>query len=224
MSKIMTIFIALVALFLSVAGAVQPVMAGPYDGPDVRKDILIDKRVGIPHGSNGNISYEYVDNVSTDTYTYQPHEVVFFELRVRNTSNVDLIDVKISDFGPQYFELFENPGVLVDNQQILNLDAGDFEPNEEKVFVIRGRIFNSDNVPTGTTCITNRARAGAGSVADEDTAQFCFHKGETRVTKGGTTPVVTTETIPSTGPEHGLMIMGLASVLGYIGLRLRNAA
>jgi uncharacterized repeat protein (TIGR01451 family) len=216
-----TMVLALIALFLSASAAVNPVFAGQYDGPHENKSILIDKRVGIPHQSKGQVTYEFVDNISTDRYTFKPSDVVFFEIRIKNTSNVALIGVKLSDFEPQYFELFENPGVLINNKDILSIEAGDFAAGEEKVFTVRGRIMNSGNVPSGTTCIINRARAEASNVSDEDTAQFCFNKPTDKVTSQKGAPVKV-ETIPSTGPEHGLMIMGLASALGYAGTRLKK--
>lgn len=221
MIKKTTTVLALIALFLSVTAAGNPVFAGQYDGPHENKTISIDKRVGIPHQSKGQVTYEYVDNVSTDRYTFKPSDEVFFEIRVKNTSNVALIGVKLSDFEPQYFELFENPGVLINNKDILSIEAGDFAAGEEKVFTVRGRIMNSGDVPSGTTCIINRARAEVSNVSDEDTAQFCFNK-PTEDAPVRKETVVKVETIPSTGPEHGLMIMGLASVLGYAGTRLKK--
>lgn len=215
MKKFIVTILAIVALFVSAS----PAVADSYGGPSETKDILIDKRVGVPYNSQGETRVEYIDNVSTDRHTYRPHDVVFFELRVKNTSTVRLHDVKITDFGPEYFTMFENPGDVLNN--ILNLDAGDFGPGEEKAFVIRGRIFHNDSVPTGTTCIVNRVRAESEGVADEDTAQFCFHKGTSPVTKGGV-PAPVPETIPSTGATDSLAILSLASMLGYAGLRLRK--
>lgn len=215
MKKILTL-LAFTALFLSAGSVVAPAFAGPYDSPSVTKNILIDKRVGLPHNSKGNTTYTFVDNISADTYAFNPSDIVFFELHVKNTSNVALTDVEVTDFGPIHFDIYENPGVKVDGENTIKIKAGDFAAGEEKVFSVRGRIHNTDKVSLGTTCIVNRARAAAGSVSDEDTAQFCFKKGMTTTTK--------VETIPSTGPEHTLMIMGLASVLGYVGTRLKKLA
>lgn len=217
MKKIIVAFIALIAFLLSAQVAHADTYGSPYDGPTESKDILIDKLVGVPYETKGGVvNQEYIDNVSTDRYTYSPFQVVYFSLRVKNTSNVDLINVVVRDFAPDYVTLFENPGTVDGNT--LSLNAGDFAPGEEKTFIIRGRINHENDVPTGTTCVTNVARAEGDGVADEDTARFCFHKGATQ-TKGGITE---TETIPSTGAEHGMLIMTLSTVVGAFGLKLRK--
>lgn len=226
MRKVTTIFIAFMAIVMGTMLAQKPVMAGSYDGPDIRKDITIDKRVALPNGDH----VTYVDNISSGTYTFRPDNTVWFELRIKNTSNVDLINVKVADFGPQYFQLLEEGGILIDGQNILNIEAGDFKAGEEKVFIVKGRINNKNAVPNGVTCITNRARAGAGGVADEDTAQFCFSKNEptptpvTVVRTKGSGTVTKTVTIPSTGPEHTFTVVVISTILGYIGLKLKNRA
>lgn len=204
---------ATLAVFLCLsfgAGSVMADQYGPYGGPEEQKEILIDKMVGMPIDVKGGTSVQYVDNIAADDYLFSSNEAVYFRLLVRNTSDVRLEDVVISDFAPDYFGLIENPGDV--EGDVLTLNAGDFEPNEEKVFIIRGRVDTS--IPAGTTCVTNRARAESGDVADEDTSQFCIQS------EGGIE--IPPETIPEAGAAEGVLISSLAAAVGYLGMRIRR--
>ena len=202
MKQVVLVLLA-VALLLANAVAVQ---ADTYEPDEPSKNILIDKMVGEPRDVDDAVDYHYVDNLGSDDHLFSPSDYVWFKLRVKNTSNTMLEDVVVKDYAPAYFTLDEDS----------TINAGDFEAGEEKIYYIRGRIHGSDDAPKGTTCVTNKARAEADGVSDEDTAQFCFTQ------PGGETKGVTT--IPSTGPEDSLLVAWIATLLGYFGLKLRKAS
>lgn len=201
----------LIALISASSAFVMPAFAGSYDSPKYNRSITVDKKVAMPTTTKGGTTNTYYDNISASTYTFTPGQDVSFEIKVRNTSEVALTHVIVKDFGPQYLFLKAIPGTLDEGSNTLTIEAGDMAINEEKTFTVHARIKPAGQLPTGTTCMTNKAHASADGVADEDTSSLCVKHG-------------TAETIPTTGPEQGLAMLGLASIMGYIGLRLRNMA
>lgn len=226
-TKKITKTVAVLALLLSMTAATLSLgasraYADPYQPTTPSKDILIDKMVGKPVSDKGTVTYDYVDNLTAQDHTFKPGDVVYFRLRVKNTSQATLTDVVVKDFEPSYFTLSNDPGTV--SSETLSINAGNFEPGEEKVYIIQGRIDNTESTPTGTTCVTNKARAEDDGIVDEDTAQFCFNETSTSTTKGTTTTVTVPTEVPSTGAEDGLLIVASAFGLAVLGFRLYRTA
>lgn len=208
-----TITTSLIALGMALAVStmlIQPVFAGSYDSP-VHRSIMIDKKVGMPSNTKGGSVTVFYDNIPAQTYSFSPNQDVTYTLKVKNTSGVALTNVIVKDFGPSYMYLKAVGGTLDEGTQTLTIQAGDMAVNEEKSFTVHARIKPASQIPTGTVCATNKAHASADGVSDTDTAQLCIKNG-------------TAATIPTTGPESGLALLGLASAMGYIGMRLRKLA
>lgn len=223
-NKNITKTVAVLALILSMTAATlslgaSSAYADPYQPTTPSKEILIDKMVGKPVTDKGTVDYDYVDNLTSNDHTFKPGDIVYFRLRVKNTSQAKLTDVVVKDFEPSYFTLSNDHGTV--SSETLSINAGNFEPGEEKVYIIRGRIDNNDSVPTGTTCVTNKARAEDDGISDEDTAQFCINKS---TVKGETTTVPVPTTIPSTGAEDGLLILVSALGLAAAGFKLHKTS
>jgi len=195
--------------------------ADTYVPTQPTKEILIDKMVGRPvTTSNGTTDYEFVDNLTSNDYAFKSAQVIFFRLRVKNTSQAKLTSVTVKDFKPSYTNLIDDPGIVTNG--ILVINAGDFEPGEEKVYIIRGRVDNNpDNIPFGTTCVSNTARAEEASVSDEDTAQFCIRKPAGEV-KGAEVPAP--GKIPATGAQDTFLVVIGALGFAFAGLKLRKIA
>lgn len=202
--------ITIITLALGVLILAQPISAGSYDSP-VHKSIMIDKKVGMPSNTKGGSVMAYYDNIPAQTYSFSPSQDITYTIKVKNTSGVALTGVVVKDFGPTHTYLKEVTGSLDEGTNTLTIQAGDFAVNEEKFFTVHAKVKPASQVPTGTSCVINKAHASADGASAEDTSSICI--------KNGTAP-----TIPTTGPEHGIALMGLASVMGYVGMRLRKMA
>ncbi len=202
--------ITISALALSMLFLAQPIFAGSYDSP-VHRSIMIDKKVGMPSNTKGGTVMAYYDNIPAQTYSFSPLQDVTYSIKVKNTSGVALTGVVVKDFGPTHTYLKGVTGTLDEDTNTLTIQAGDFAVNEEKTFTVHAKIKPASQVPTGTSCVINKAHASTDGVSAEDTSSICINNGSA-------------SSIPTTGPEHGIALMGLASVMGYVGMRLRKMA
>lgn len=200
--------------------AIAPISFGqyaPYTPPTSTISILVEKKVGNPVIEKGSTTVTYVDNLGQNDHKFKANEDVWFQVQVKNTSNAKLNGVTLKDFVPANIEPIEGPGTYDTANRVLTVNAGDFEVNEEKTYTFKMRVVPSDKLPDMSVgCVSNKAQAYNNDVTDEDTAQLCIEKVVTT-----TTPVV--KKIPSTGPEQGLLIYTMSTVLAYAGLKLRKA-
>ncbi len=173
---------------------------GPY-GPAGAPSILVNKMVGKPGGQTkgGLSSLEYVDNLSVNDYKFKPGQEIFFQLKVKNTSNQNLDNVTVKDYVPSYLEPIEGPGTYDGNSRIITINAGSFSVDEEKIYVFKMKILSQDKLPAdkGLFCLVNKADASTDGTYDDDTSQFCIEK-----------EVVAPVKVPSAGPELGLILLG----------------
>src|SRR3989338_6907440 len=77
---------------------------GQYGQPCPSYAIVVDKMVGLPGTSNDANSYQYVDNLNTSDSRFKPDQVVFFKVKVKNTSTAKLTSVEVKDAIPSYLE------------------------------------------------------------------------------------------------------------------------
>ncbi|MEX1052403.1 MAG: hypothetical protein WEC80_00980 [Patescibacteria group bacterium] len=211
--RLVTYIIALV-LF---AGSFSPVFAqyGPYGGPDVSKSILLDKKVGKPFQSKGGSSIDYLDNLSSSDFRFDPGQEVLFKITVKNTSDAKLYGITVSEFVPSYLTKVLGPGSYSSENRTITINAGDFAKGEEKTYSFTFKIAGQEALPSdkGVICLVNKAQASGDSVFDEDTSQFCIEK-----------QVVGVKEVPAAGPGLGLgllVLQGLGVGTG-IWLRKRN--
>ncbi len=215
---------ALVVLFLSTNSSVALAQYGPYQGPQPSLSILIDKLVGVPTAQGSETVVNFVDNLGVNDFKFKADNIVFFKLKVKNTSNVSLDNVVVKDNAPAYVDLFENPGTYDSVNRVLTINVGSLGVNQEKEYIVRARVTSSGNLPvdSGIVCVMNKAVASNDKVSDEDTAQLCIEKPVLGTTSTTTTTVPSVTKIPSTGPEAGMLILSMSGALGYLGLKLRK--
>ena len=220
MKKLMTLLTSISIFLLFAFSLNSPVNAaqnGAYEGPSTSTAILVDKLIGVPHSvKDGGTDYTYVDNLTVNDYRHHPEQYVFFRIRVKNTSQNTLDNVVITDFGPQYVQMFADPGTVSGNN--LTLNVGTLKAQEEKVYIVKGRVVRQDQLPAdqGVVCVTNKAQAASGSVTDDDTAQFCIEKSVT-TTKGGVPAQV-----PKAGAADGMLITVMAGAMAYLGRKFNK--
>lgn len=196
--------------FGQISGVTSPslVFAQQY-GPSPSHSILIDKYVGKPE--NGKI--KYVDNLSVSDYKFLPNNDVYFQIKVKNTSNEKLHSITVRDYLPEFINAIEGPGEFDHNNHRITISAGDFNANEEKIYIIKTRIFNQDQLPSdkGLFCVVNKAEAYNDKAYSIDQSNFCFEK-----------QVGTTSSTPKAGPEMNVLILSFASLMAVAGFKLRK--
>lgn len=204
MKKVLSgIFLLLCFMFLVTSVYAQ------YGGETPSYSIIIDKMVAKPGTS------DYVDNLSVSDPRFAPSQDVWFKIKVKNTSNKTLTNVQVRDYLPWYLEPISGPGSFDSNTRIISWNAGDFAVDEEKTYFLKAKIFSQANLPAdkGLFCVINKADARNDNVFDDDSAQLCIEKSVQGVT-----------TVPSAGPELGLLILtGNLFGLG-LGLKLKKSA
>lgn len=213
------VFLAIVLCFMFYVSAVFADcngQYGQYGGCPPSVTILVDKFVGKPNTSVTNAtSADYVDNLSPTDPRFRAGQAIFFKAKVKNTSNTSLYNVTVKDNIPSYIEPLEGPGTYDGNARVITFNAGDFSPDEEKVYYFKMQIDSVKYLPADKSlfCIVNQVKAYNDRTSDDDTAQFCVEKEVTGVTK-----------VPSAGPEMGVLLLGLNFAGIGIGMFLKKRA
>lgn len=174
---------------------------GQYGGCNPSLSIVIDKMVGKPDINIKNASNAtYVDNLSSSDPRFKPSQIVYFKIKVKNTSTETLHEITLKDTVPWYLEPIDGPGIYDINTRTITYSIGDISPDEEKIYYLKMQVLAQNQLPEekGLMCITNRVQVSNVNVYDDDTSQLCIEKQVTGVAK-----------TPSAGPEYGLILMGL---------------
>lgn len=209
-------FLTLATLLLTFNANAQYGQYGGYGGSTPSQSILVDKLVGLPTAATkgGTSNIKYVDNLSSVDFKFQPNQEVFFQIKVKNTSNNTLTNVVLKDFLPQFADAKEGPGTINNASKTITVNIGNLNSGEEKVFTLKTQILTQDKLPAnqGLFCMINKAEATAdNNIQDDDSSQFCVEK-----------QVVGVTTVPSAGPELGPMLLaGELAILGT-GLFLKR--
>ncbi len=180
---------------------------GQYGQPCNSYSIVVDKMVAKPGTS------DYVDNLSVSDPRYKPSEYVMFKVTIKNTSTTTFGGMTAKDYVPSYLTPVEGPGTFDSNTRIITWDAGFFNVDEQKTYYFKMQINSDSNLPAdkGLFCVVNRADATSNTTYDDDSSQLCIEK-----------QVLGTTTVPSAGPEMGLLLLA-GNFLGVgIGLKLRK--
>jgi len=211
MKKSFIVLTFLTSLFLvsAVPSFAQYGQYGQYGQTTPSLSILIDKQVGKPVGTTkgGITEVEYVDNLTLSDVRFKPGAEVNFKIRVKNTSNVVLNSVIVTDTVPAYIEPIEGPGTYNATTRIITFNAGNFAVGEEKIYFLKTQLYGQDKLPSdrGLMCITNYAKAYNDNTSDDDTAQFCIEK-----------EVIGVKQAPKAGPELNFLL--LAGQMGLLGV------
>ncbi|HRN70901.1 MAG TPA: hypothetical protein PLS49_07020 [Candidatus Woesebacteria bacterium] len=173
---------------------------GQYGGGAPSYTISIDKTVGTGSTTKGGV-VTYVDNFAISDPRFKPNQKVYFQVKVKNTSNTTVTNVEVTDILPSYVEAAEGPGSYDQNTKIISWKYDQLKAGEEKVEEITAQIYTQNNLPAdkGIICMANKATVKVGSAYDEDTAQFCVEKEVVGVTQ-----------VPTAGPEYGLIVTALS--------------
>jgi len=223
MKKTTAILITLITAITFITVIPSPAFAqygqyGQYGQPSPAESILIDKQVGKPVFKAGTTkggmtispTVQYVDNLTPSDVRFQPGMEIMFKIRVKNTSNVTMDNVMVTDKIPAYIEPIEGPGAYDANSRVISFNAGTFKADEEKIYYFKMQWFAQNKLPSdkGLICVSNYAKASSLNASDDDTAQACVEK-----------QVVGVKAAPKAGPEMTILLV--AGQLGMLGLGLK---
>lgn len=158
----------------------------------VTTQLLVNKKVWDPDGK------VFVDNLAASGHRFVAGDTVTFTVDIKNVGSTTLTNVNFSDTLPSF--------LVWQSGDSLNSTISTLSPGETKTLTIVARVISDP--PGGVTCNVNTAFASTSGASDSDSAQLCV---ENRV-KGVTT-------IPSTGPEQGVLV--LLPALGAFGYFLK---
>src|SRR3990167_11521089 len=149
---------------------------GPYNG-ESSTSIMIDKTVGRAITTKGGI-FSYVDNNSPSDARFAPDGRVYFQIKVKNTSNVNLNNVEVSDIMPNEVVAVEGPGAYNEQTKTISWKYESLKAGEERTEKIIAQINPQNALPAnkGVICMINKSTVRAAGAYDEDTAQFCVEK------------------------------------------------
>ena len=170
---------------------------GQYGGAPQAVSIVIDKQVGKAGNTKGAV-VNYVDNFSPSDPRFSPGEKVYFQIKVKNTSNIDLSNIKVQDVLPEFIEPLEGPGTLDKVARTITYNIDSLKSGEEKINNVLATVVAQEKLPAdrGLMCLVNKAQVTVNDKGDADTAQFCVEK-----------QVVTAKQVPTAGPEFGLVLL-----------------
>lgn len=206
-------FISIISL-LALLGAV-PAYAQYYvpQGGGPAKQIFINKLVFNPN------TRLFVDNLGINDHRFLASNEVIFQIRVQNSGQENLTNLKVLDSIPNFVDFVSGPGSFNTQTRTLEFKIDNLAVNETKTFEVRIRVRNSENLPQNqVSCVTNVATV-TDSVSAQDSSTFCIESRilgvELPVTgKGGEVLPGVTE-LPVTGPaETTLILLGSLGLLG----------
>lgn len=209
MKRIFAILLSLTTFFLLLTTNSH----AQYGQPPPSYSVLIDKMVGKPSQDKGATSYEYVDNLSPSDPRFSPSQEVWFKVKVKNTSEINITAVEVKDYVPTYLEPLEGPGIWNGDTRIITWNAGDFNINEEKIYYLKMIVAAQNSLPAdkGLFCVVNKVDARNNIVYDDDSSQLCIEK-----------QVMAVQKVPSAGPEFGLILLSGEIVILAGGLIIKQ--
>ena len=173
---------------------------GQYAGGAPSTSIMIDKTVSRGEETKGGIT-QYVDNYAATDPRFSAGQKVFFQIKVKNTSNVTLKNLQVKDILPSYLDASEGPGAYDANTKTISWTYPELKAGEEKIEKIVGVVVDQSRMPQdkGLFCVSNKSTVNANNSYDEDAAQFCIEK-----------QVIGAAQVPTACPEYGILVTALS--------------
>jgi len=203
------LFLLLISLF-GVLINPKNVKADSYSSDD-QKTISIDKKLRSIHDS------KYVDNISSSTRTFRNGDVVEFFVKVTNSGDTKLKNIKVTDNLPPFLKLIFYPGSYNSTDNKVEWTIDELNAGHSQEFLIRAKIDKATEVKT-LTRETNVASVRVDELgARDDATYYILHK-EVSTVEDGKGEII----VPVTG--SGTLIFETIGVIsaGLTGLALRK--
>ena len=149
----------------------EPVYGGGVITPR-EGEIVVDKMVKNP--STGI----YVDNLGPTDPKYRPLDIVYFQIKVSNPTNVDLPKVDVVDTLPDYVDYMSGAESYDQDNRQLRFSINDLKAEETQIVEIKARVSHQSSIPEdkSVVCPVNVVEAELGDKTDRDESQFCIEK------------------------------------------------
>ena len=209
--------IMLVTAHTATAADTQYGQYGQYGGNIQSQSVTIDKKVARPGTT------EFVDNLLPSDPRYVPNQQLWYQIKVRNTTNTQMDNVTVTDIIPDYIEPVEGPGNYFADTHTIEFTIGSLAAGEERVYTFKMQVIAQDRLPYDRSLIcetvntndysvrahvTNVAEVYVGdTMTDRDQSQLCIEKTIGTVTN--TKPGIAIKQVPNTGPEFGMALVAL---------------
>lgn len=230
MKKLLTKLPTLVAVFVmaavfsiskTYAQECYTTYSGGYGGGEVcdEGNVSLDKVVWQYQDNDGNEVKAWKDNIDSSDYKFVAGEEMRFELRVKNTGDVELNAVTVRDILPSYLN-WKSGGEYFSSTRTVEWKLYNLEPGGTEVVQFTAVFVSSSDLPAGITCVTNKGEVYVddSDARDVDTAVICAQKGESEKKT-----VLGVTTLPETGPEMPVVTIVISSLVGLGGVALLKA-
>jgi uncharacterized repeat protein (TIGR01451 family) len=190
---------ALAILFLSLNPI--EVKAQSYSDNN-QKMISIDKKVRSIHDSS------YVDNIASSTKVFYQDDIIEFQIKVTNTGDNTLKNIKVTDQLPPFLKLIFYPGTYDSTNNKIDWTIDQLDAGNSQDFLVRAKIDQVKDVKT-LTKETNTSSVSVDELGAKDDASYFIAAG------GGVS-------IPNTGDGSLPIKTGIVITLGLAGFLVRK--
>lgn len=173
---------------------------GGGETPDEPKDEPRTKTKNYSIDLNKKVRFEGEDSWKDKIYGADSEDVIEFRIKITNTGNSEIDDLKMTDYLPDELERVGGSG--------LTEYFGDLEVAEEKTFVIKAKV--KPQYLNEERCVVNEAKVEHDEAnKSKDSATVCF--GEVEI-----------EELPETGPTATVILAIAGMVFVFSGFRMRS--
>jgi len=186
-------------LILSLITA-KSVRADNYDNGGDGRQIVVDKEIKA-------ISQEYWhENLSSQTITFAAENYLEFKIKIKNSGDKELKNIKVIDNLPYEVRPIEHPGDYNQDNHNITWLIDQLDKGEENEFYLKVQVKPTDNLEQGRlVCLHNRVEARSETNEyDYDTARFCID-----------TRILGVEVLPEAGNETLIATLIATSIIGF---------
>lgn len=171
-----TTLAALAVLSLSLAKPTE--IKAQYSTTETKKEISIDKTI------RGIGDTQYFDNIESSRKVFYENDVIEFKIKVENTGNQDLVNIKASDKLPNNLTLIFFPGTYNSNERLIEWTIDRLSPGEHKEYLVRAKVTDVTEIKS-IVSRTNNAKACSDNTCDDDNASYFIGKSTVPATGAG---------------------------------------
>lgn len=197
---------------------------------DVEEDseLRVDKQIYNPRA--GEWENHVKESGGSFPYKFEAEETIRFRIKVENTGDVRIEDIKTQDILPSFLKYRDGDGGGKNDDTRVEFDEFDLDPGQEETFEFRARVADDGVLPNDDRiCLTNIAKAEGvreddddDEESDVDYANFCIELPEVL---GKEAP----EKLPVTGffePKGAqkILILSLSAGMVLAGYGIRKLA
>lgn len=198
MKRILSLIIALMLLGATPALAQYTSPTTPYSAPQVpNASLLINKMVLNPQTN------QYVDNLSVDQFQFLPNQEVDFKIIIKNTSQNQLTNIKVTDTLPSQLQFLSGPLTFDSSTNTYFYMINSLNPGDSTETTFKTKVKDASSFPSSVFCMTNLSQATTGNILEQDTSSICASKNVLGVT----------QQLPKTGPGDELLLISIGASL-----------